>query len=34
MNIDPELLEYLWENGKEMSVEEVIEEVKKYPCKS
>ena len=25
---------YAWENGKEMSVEEVIEEVKKYPCKN
>ena len=25
---------YAWENGKEMSVEEVIEEIKKYPCKS
>ena len=25
---------YAWEDGKEMSVEEVIEEVKKFPCKS
>jgi len=25
---------YAWENGKDMSVEEVIEKVKKYPCKN
>jgi len=25
---------YAWEDGKDMSVEEVIEEIKKYPCKN
>lgn len=25
---------YAWKNGKEMSIEEMIEEIKKYPCKS
>jgi len=25
---------YSWEEGKEMSVDEVIKEIKKYPCKS
>ena len=25
---------YAWEEGKEMSVDEVIKEIKKYPCKS
>jgi len=25
---------YTWSNGKEMSIEEVIQEVRRYPCKS